>query len=800
MNRALTFKFFWSASLVACGLFLNPLMAQEKREKENASLSSSGSTSRGEALRNMASNGQTVLSILVDGNQRIEDEAILSKVTSKVGMTLDPKKIAKDLRSIFKTGFFDDVRADFTDGVLTFVVSERKIIQELSYVGNSEIDDDEIAEIIDVKAFQLLDEAAIEEAMQKIQKSYEDKGFFLTQVSYKVEELSEPPGAVKLKLIIDEKKKVKVKKVRFIGNKGLSDETLKARMLTRPASLFGGGNYKEEDIDRDYELLKFLYLNDGYAQVKIDPPKTIVSPDKNGIEIIFKITEGPKFKIGEITFQGDLLKTPEEFLKVMQSDDEDYFSQQVIMKDMSELQAIYGDQGYAYANIVPRPIMHDETAVMDLVFQITQGEKVSIGEISITGNTKTRDKVIRREMKLIEGELYNETAKRNSIANLNRLGFFKAVDVQPVTDSGQSSVMDLNIQVEETSTGTLNLGVGFGGFQGFAVQGSMNQTNLFGEGKNVGFSINWSENINQIYNLNYTDPYFLDTLWSLGVDAYQTLRILPDFRETRAGGAIRLGRMLDDYWRTSVRYKLDKTKLIFDESRRLADLYDPADDEKSEGFTSSLTWFLEYDRRDNRRFPTKGFYSNFSFEYTGLGGDLKYSETSLNLRYYQPLFGSLVWRNNFVYGVLAANDSSRGVPISQLYRLGGANTIRGYNWFTIAKRIYSNDAFNQLFSEGNPNAAYLAERPFGGMQQLYYNLEFEWALVREAGIKAVVFFDIGQAEDDIASSKFKSAYGAGVRWISPLGPLRFEWGFPVNPDPRYGEEKVVFDFSISSTF
>ncbi len=741
-----------------------------------------------------------ILAVLVSGNQRIEDEAILTKIKSKPGRNLDTKVISKDLRRIFKTGFFDDVKADFTSGTLTFEVSERKIIQELDYIGNSEIDDDEIAEVISVKAFQLLDEASIEESLQKIKKSYEDKGFFLTQVDYKIEELIEPPGAVKLKIIVDEKKKVKIKKVRFIGNEGLSEETLKARMLTKPGSLFGGGNYKEEDVERDYELLKFLYLNEGYAQVRIDPPKTLVSPDKSGIEVIFKIIEGPKFKIGEISFKGDLLKTSEEFLEVMASDDQKYFSQQVIMKDLSELQAIYGDQGYAYANIVPRPIMNDKTEIMDLVFQIDKGEKVSIGEIKITGNTKTRDKVIRRELKLIEGELYNETSKRNSLANLNRLGFFKAVDLQPITDSGDPAVMDLNVQVEETSTGTLNLGVGFGGFQGFAVQGSMNQTNLFGQGKNVGFSINWSENVNRLFNLNYTDPYFLDTKWSFGVDLYQTLRFLPDFQETRVGGAIRLGRMLTDYWRTSVRYRLDDTELGFSEGDRLDDLYPPEDDKKSEGFTSSLTWFLEYDRRNNRRFPTAGFYSNFSFEYTGLGGDLNYSETSLNLRYYKPIIGSLVWRNNFVYGFLASNESGRDVPISQLYRLGGANTIRGYNWFTLARRRKSTVAFNKLVGQGDPYAAFKQFRPFGGTQQFYYNLEFEWAMVKEAGIKGVVFFDVGQAEDDLSISSLKSAYGAGVRWISPLGPLRFEWGFPIDPDERFGEQKVIFDFSISSTF
>jgi outer membrane protein insertion porin family len=794
---ALSLKILMPFIVVVLSLFTYGLKAQPAAkppaEVDSKPAKASNNTSE-------KTEGQTILSVMVDGNQRIEDEAILTKIKSKPGTRIETKKIAADLRRVFKTGYFDDVKAEFVSGVLTVVVSERKIIQELDYVGNSEIDDDELAEAIDVKAFQLLDEASIEEALQKIQKSYEDKGFFLTQVDYKVEDLSDPPGAVKLKIIIDEKKKVKIKKVRFIGNKGLTEETLKARMLTKPGSLFGGGNYKEEDINRDFELLKFLYLNEGYAQVRIDPPKTIVSPDKSGIEVIFKIEEGPRFKIGEITFQGDLLKTPEEFLEVMNMDDQEYFSQQVIMRDLSELQAIYGDKGYAYANIVPRPLMNAKTEIMDLVFQIDQGDKVSIGEIKITGNTKTRDKVIRREMKLIEGELYNETAKRNSVANLNRLGFFKAVDVQPNTDSGSSDVMDLNIQVEETSTGTLNLGVGFGGFQGFAVQGSLNQTNLFGEGKNVGFSINWSENINRLFNLNYTDPYFLDTLWSLGVDAYQTLRFLPDFQETRVGGAIRLGRMLDDYWRTSVRYRLDETDVRFDPNRRLNDIYPVELEEESEGFTSSLTWFLEYDRRNNRMFPTSGFYTNLSFEYTGIGGDLNYSEASLNMRYYKPIIGSLVWRNNFVYGLLTSNESGRDVPISQLYRLGGANTIRGYNWFTISKRKFSNDAFNQLDGDGDQFAAFKARRPFGGTQQFYYNLEFEWAMVQEAGIKGVVFFDVGQAEDSLSLSRLKSAYGAGIRWISPLGPLRFEWGFPVDPDERFGEEPMVFDFSISSTF
>lgn len=748
-----------------------------------------------------ASYAELVKSIIVDGNQRIEDAAILSKVNSKVGQDLDRKQVAHDIRSLYETQFFNHVKVEFDAGYLKFIVDERAVISELVFTGNKALDNDELSEVISVKAFQLLDRNILDEAVTKIQKAYEDKGFYLTKASYEIEEMTNPPGSIKLKINIDERSKIKIKTVRFIGNDNLAESFLTARMMTKPVGWFGmGGAFKEEALERDYELLRFLYLNEGYAQIKIDPPRVNVSPDKKGIEIVFKLEEGPRFKIGRIEFSGDLLKTREEFLEIMKIDEEKYFSQQIIMQDMSAIQAIYGDEGYAYANIVPRPIMNDKDALMDIVFEVSKGEKVRIGEINITGNTKTRDKVIRRQVKLIEGELYNETKKRESLANINRLAYFKNVDLQPVTAGGGSSdVMDLNIQVEETSTGTLNFGVGFGGWQGFSVQGSMNQINLFGRGESLGVSINWTENIDRLFNLNYTDPFFLDTDWSFGFDLYQSIRLLPDFRERRAGGALRLGRRYGDFWRTSIRYKLDKTFLEFG-TNALRDIYPVTDENASEGFTSSLTGTIEYDRRNNRMFPTDGFYSSFSFEHAGLGGDLNYSEVLLNARFYQPVYGSLIFRNNVVYGLLFSNSSDDIIPINQLYRIGGPNSIRGYNFFTVAQRRFSPQAYSGFLGGGVPHPWHMAHRPYGGTQQFYYNAELEWGLVKEAGIKGVVFFDVGQADDSLSFDRIKSSYGAGIRWISPMGPLRFEWGFPIDPDERYGEKTVNFDFSIHSTF
>ena len=752
--------------------------------------------------------------IQVRGNQRVEDEAILAKIKSQPGEKMDLHQVARDIRALFDMGYFNDISVFLENKILIFDVVERKRIQALDYIGNSEIDDEELSEIVHVQAFELLDESSLEESLVAIRKAYEDKGFFLTQVSYKVEEykggkhhgeenkgektegLTQSSGTVRLKIIIKENQKVKVKKVRFIGNVNLEEAFLKSNMLTRPAGLFGGGNFKEEDLQRDHELLKFLYLNEGYVQAKIHAPQVAVTPDKRSVEILFKIDEGLRYKVGQVRFKGDLLKTPDDFLEVLKIDDTEYFSQQVLVKDMSELQLVYGDEGYAYANIIPQPLIQDK-GVMDIVFQIVKGQKVSIGTINIKGNTKTRDKVIRREVRLIERDLYSETAKRESLANLKRLGYFKNVDLQ--SQASESDVMDIDIEVEETSTGTLNLGVGFGGFQGFAFQGSMSQMNLLGYGKSLNFSINWSENIDRLFNLNYTDPYFLDTLWSLGIDAYQTRRFLPDFQESRAGGALRLGRQLTDRLRTSFRYKLDDTILNFSR-KAFRDIYPVFLEKESEGLTSSLTWYLEFDQRNNRLFPTQGFYTSLSFEYGGLGGDLNYSELIYNMRYYRPLVGSLILRNNLAYGLLFSNSSNRETPLSQKYRLGGANTIRGYKWYTISKRVYSNEAFKELEKAGVSYAEYKARRPFGGDQQIYYNLELEWALVKEAGIKGVIFFDVGQAEDHLNFSHFKSSYGTGIRWITPLGPLRFEWGFPIRPDKHFGEKSVEFDFSISSTF
>jgi outer membrane protein insertion porin family len=555
------------------------------------------------------------------------------------------------------------------------------------------------------------------------------------------------------------------------------------------------GSFQKETLNRDREVLGYIYRNEGYAQVKVSPATVALTRDKRGLTVTYFIEEGEKYKIGEISFTGDVDFEEKELLKDVKIDEEKYFSQAVLIGDIAKVQAKYGDEGYAYANVVPRPDMNKETRIVNIAFDINKGEKVRIGEINVTGNTNTRDKVVRRELRIFEGELYNETEKRKSLANVRRLGFFDNVEFQSQVSPEGTDVMDINVDVKERSTGQLNIGAGYGGFQGFTLQGSVQQANFLGRGINFGLNLNYSQNTEQLFNLSVTDPYFMDTNYSLGFDAYSALRRIIDYDENKIGASFALGRRYNDFMMASLRYRFQKVNITRNPNA-FDDVFTDELIEDSEGYSSGVTASLTYDKRNDRQFPTDGYFGRASLEQTGLGGDISYTKAAFNFRYYKPIYGSLIWRNNVNYGWVGAGGNE--VPVNELYRLGGPNNVRGFDFFSIAERRFSDQALTVARTDGlSDENAFI---PFGGTQQFYYNLEFEWNLVKEAGIKGVVFFDVGMANDDFDMDTLKSAYGFGFRWNSPMGPLRFEWGFPINPNTNIGERTQDFQFSIMQAF
>lgn len=757
-----------------------------------------------------AANG-TIQKVEVTGNRKIEKDAILAKVTSQPGQKYSAENIRRDVEALFKLGYFNNIEVDRQgsgqDVVLTFRVLEKPSLVEIVYQGNSEIKSEDIADAAGLKAYQLLNMAKVKESVEKIQKLYEDKGFFLAKIDYAVEDVKKDE-TVRLIFKINENDKVKVKKITFLGNKHLGDSQLKSKMLTQEGGFFSGlsgsGQYKQEMFERDVQILRFFYYNQGYVQAKVDRPQVTVTPDKKNIYITIRVEEGEQYHVGEVDFAGDILFPKDELQSLITIDENGVFAYDILQKDIGELTAKYGDLGYAYANVIPRTRFNDKERKVDLVFEFDKGSKVYFGKINVIGNSKTRDKVVRRELKVFEGELYNETRRRQSVENIQRLGFFEEVNFKTAIDPERTDVMNVDIAVKERNTGQIQLGAGYGTSQGFTLQGSVSQANFLGKGQNLGASLNLS-GTGSYYSLSFTEPYFRDTLWSVGADVYQSANTgRLDFDENHTGGAVRLGHPLGDYTRGVLRYKYDKSQLSErkDSEGKVITDRDLFPLETASGETSSLTGTLEYDTRNDRQMPTKGIYTSASFEYAGLGGSLKYTRGNANFRFFKNIFWDVVWRNSLQYARIdSLNDNP--VPFSELYLLGGPYSLRGYRSYRVGRMKFSQKVFDEIKTD-NPTlsdeeARKRAMRFFGGTQQAMYQTELQFPLVKEAGIMGAAFFDVGAADDVLAEGNFYADVGFGIRWYSPIGVLRFEWGFPLNRDPYY-QEPTVFEFSIGPSF
>jgi outer membrane protein insertion porin family len=775
-------------------------------------------TSNSAAASPAMTSGAEIKSIQVLGNKKIESDAVIAKLSSKVGSRLSAATIREDLQALFKTGFFYDVRVDQENvegGIkLLLQVVEKPAIADVVFRGPSEVSADDVRTAAGIKAFEILNMQKIREAVEKVQKLYEDKGFFLARVNSKIESAgvdARGDEAVKLIFEIEENEKVKVKRISILGNKALTDGRIKSALATQEGGFFSfvssSGSYKQDAFDRDVQVINYLYFSEGYVQVKVDRPQVYVTPDKKGIYITIRVEEGERFKVGAVDFAGDILFPRSELDESIEIDAKEWYEHEALLKDIRTLQAKYGDLGYAYANVIPRTRYREKDREIDLTFEIDKGNKVYFGRINVVGNTKTRDKVVRRELLIREGELYNETRRRESLDNVKRLGYFDEVNFNASTPTENQDLMNLDVVVKERNTGSIQIGAGYSTYSQFIFNGSVNQINLFGRGQKLGISIDLSRN-QSLFNLNFTEPYFYDTDWSVGVDAYQSKRSTTEYEETKKGGALRVGYPITRFLKSFLRYKLDHTEIGLDSRFGDPDLFpvptatNPNPQGNPNGLTSSATITLEYDERNDRFSPTKGLYGSLSLEYAGLGGEKRYTKGFATGRLYEKLFWEVVFRNNLTYGFIRSNEPGKEPPFNELFLLGGANSLRGYDWYSIGRRKRSQKIYNDSITAGvSPAAAELrALRPFGGTQQFYYNAELEFPLIQEAGIKGVFFYDIGNADDILTLSEYRSNVGFGFRWFSPIGPLRFEWGFPLERKPELGETAVTFQFAIGSPF
>lgn len=747
----------------------------------------------------LAAETQLVLDrVQVRGNRRSEADAILGVVASRAGTSLDSSRIRADIRAIFQLGFYTDVQVDLTEvegkWELSFIVSEKPSIRSVLFEGNEEIDDEEITDVVDVKAFGILDLAKVNRNAEKIRDLYLEQGYFLAEVDWDVVELAD--NEVDVIFRVTEKQEVKVARVLISGNSHLSDEYIKERLETREGGylgfMTGAGAFKTEAFERDKIRLIQIYADQGYITAKVGRAKVELSADKRDLFITIPVEEGERYKAGKITVHADDLFTEDELREKVTLTEGAWFSSTQVRGTVNGVGELYKDKGYAYVNVTPNTRLDPETRIVDLDLAVSPGKKVRFGRIRVVGNTRTRDKVIRRELRIYEGEYYSSTGINRSKRQVTRLGYFESVDLQ--TQRGATdATMDVLVEVKEKPTGTFQIGAGFSSIESFVAQAQIAQNNLFGRGQSLSLQATLSK-IRTIANIRFADDYFLDSQVRFATNIYRFETQFQDFRRESLGGDLTLGYPLTDDISVAGTYTLEQVAVTLGgfggrTAVPIANLF-------SNGRTSSIRGSLFYDTRDNRLFPSSGWFSLVSMENADsyLGSENKFTRYRLRNRYYYPLGFDIVLKLNAEWGLITSPEPT-GVPIFERFFVGGPLSVRGFRRNSLGPKVDVPDS--RLPDAGT--------EPFniGGTEQMILNGEIEFPIFQAVRIRGVVFIDGGNAFqradpylDKLDALRF--SWGFGVRWFSPIGPLRFEWGFPFSS--RDNEESSVFDFSIGNFF
>jgi outer membrane protein insertion porin family len=504
------------------------------------------------------------------------------------------------------------------------------------------------------------------------------------------------------------------------------------------------------------------------------------------------VDEGDQYYTGEVDIVGDFLKEhpKEELLEEVDLVKGDVLSRKVILEDTIKLGNIYKDEGYANVSISNTSSPDEKNRIVDFTYVIQKGDPVHFGLITIEGNLTTRDKVIRREMTISEGQLYTETGLQESRAEIMRLGFFEDVQIK-TRQSARDDRMDVVVTVKERDTGTFQIGAGFSSIENFILTAQIAKQNLFGRGQTLSFQATLSS-IRTLFNISFFDPYFIDTDFTFGFELFNYDSDFNDFTRESIGGSVSWGYRFTRDLLAALTYKIENVDVSI--GGRTGRSTIPIANLFQSGLTSSLRFTFTHDSRDNRLFPTSGWYNQASVEWAGeqIGSANEFVRLQANSRFYVPLPLGMVFKVNGRIGYITG-IGDKPVPIFERFFVGGIFTVRGFDRNTLGPEL-------SVAGIREPDTT-LAGFNIGGNKQLIINTEVEIPIFEQVGIRGVVFVDTGQAYDDgspIDLAELRYSAGFGIRWWSPVGPLRFEWGFPL--DRREDEEPVVFEFTIGNSF
>lgn len=704
---------------------------------------------------------ERVSEIRLSGTKRIEKEAVLSTMETKPGSRFRESALSDDLKRIYRLGYFDDIRIESektaSGRAVILSVRERPTVKKVTINVSSVYRPEEVQEEIKLKSGGILNIDKVQDSIRRIREMMVKKNYHSAKIDYKVNPLEE--NLVELVFDIDPGEKMYIREIFFEGNSEYSKKELLKEMDSSEkwfmSWLTSAGEFNKDILNQDAGKLTAFYHKNGYAKARIGEP--VVNIDGENITVTYKIDEGSKYAVGKIEFEGDLIQSKEKLEEGLKIKSEPFYNREIIQQDIMALSDIYGDEGYAEADIYPR-LDYDEAAKSaNITFEIAKGSPVNIGNIHITGNSNTRDKVIRRQLQIYEQSLYKGSKLKRSIRNLHYLDYFEEKDLKVDTVKGEKpGTVDVVINVKEKPTGTFSFGGGYSSVDNLFAMAAINQRNLFGRGQILNLQAEVGGTSTR-YNLGFTEPWLFDIPLSAGVDLYNWERDYDDYDKQSIGGALRAGYPVWDFTRVQASYGYEVTEL---EDIDL-DASDDIKDLEGKNSTSRISGTLKYDSRDRVFNPTQGAQYTIGVEYAGgfLGGDIAYIKNTAEGGVYFPLF----WKfTGFIHGELGniVEQSSGILPDYERFYLGGINSVRGYKWRDISA----------LDDKG---------KEIGGNKYMQGNIELLFPIVESAGIVGLFFADAGDVfakDEELSVSEMHYTAGYGLRWYSPIGPIRIEYG------------------------
>ncbi len=727
-----------------------------------------------------------VSQIEVDGLQRVERETVLSYLNVEQGSSVSQEYLNSSMKRLFETGLFADVNIDARgNGVLAVKVVENPVINKRVFDGNDKVDDTLLESEVQLKSGSIYNIAKVQDDVQRILEVYKRSGRYATVVEPKI--IKRDQNRVDLVYEISEGPTAAISKVNFIGNHHYSDDDLQSEIMSKESRwyrLFSSSeNYDPEKTNYDKELLRRFYLKRGYADFRVLSAVAELSPDKKSFVVTYVLDEGPRYKLEDVRIQSMIKDVDVAALSgPVQQEKGDWYNADLAERSVYALTEELGKKGFAFVDVTPE-LEKTSGNKMVLTFNIAEGQRVFVDRINITGNTRTEDEVIRREFRIDEGDAFNAAKIRASRRNVENLNYFSKVDIQTEPNPNDDSKADINVNVEEKSTGAFNVGVGYSTVNGALFRAGIAENNFQGKGQKLSADVAVSQRTSE-YDLSFTEPYFMGRRLSAGIDLFRTEEDYQDegsYDSESTGGRLRLGWNYTDDFAQYLRYTLKEDKIS--NVDRNASIY--IKEEEGRYSNSSIGQTMVYDKRDSAINPKEGYYLSFGNDVAGLGGDEKYLKFDGKAYKYFTLADYYTFKL-FINGGYITGYGDENVRLSNRYYLGGS-TLRGFEFAGIGARDkFTKDAL-------------------GGNWMIYSGAEMSFPIgLDEVGVRGRTFVDMGilGKPDDINedyveySDTPRVAAGFGFQWQSPMGQIDVDLAFPIVKEDY--DETEVFRLNFGS--